>query len=606
MTDKLQLEIILCSTVGIGEEEYYETMRCVDSVIESIAHPEVCESQSEEERRVLFERVEQLKQEKRDAMERYEKKSALHTGAAESIQRRLCAQSNPENISRSVEYVLQLKSQWNQEARPISDVRSSCVPTLSSTSGDSRYSRENGETPTPPPPSSACNASADSQDVIVSSPADKFTCQRYSPGPVEKCDGCTCQNISTKDPASAIEVPLVLLPTPTSQTRQSGTTLSLPGKITLPIDPTATLATMREDSDHHFHTLQQHSLHMRRHSGDSSLSRNSYNGGLSRQTSVNAPIPVLNQPVPVVDEYVRNHDNSPRPPVSRSNTGTTDGSYMSSIAEGGGTYMDYNHPLLQSPETPSAPTPTSTTAEPSYSRPSSTSDPLPVRRKSKFGSMIMHTPWSKPRLDKPLPPLKDDDIPPQSITPSTARKKDRLAEHAPEVVPPLKPTRSQSAFDVRRQRSDVGTHARNNSVFHSRRPPELDRFTPLPTITDGTQVFDPASAMQPDYESQPLESAYKLQIKDASFFVTLSSDGRYAIYLSKHSFQVFYIPDPDQPFEKTPLYQYRLGTWEGLKKSKVPHSWEYSAAAASERYLVTMSKERVSLYYISTTTETAC
>lgn len=83
-----------------------------------------------------------------------------------------------------------------------------------------------------------------------------------------------------------------------------------------------------------------------------------------------------------------------------------------------------------------------------------------------------------------------------------------------------------------------------------------------------------------------------MQPKDSCFSVFISSDAKYIIYLSPHSFRIFEIPRRGESYSPKPRFSYRLGESEGLRKGKVP--WAYKNGAASDKYVVTVTKERVS------------
>jgi len=193
-------------------------------------------------------------------------------------------------------------------------------------------------------------------------------------------------------------------------------------------------------------------------------------------------------------------------------------------------------------------------------------------------------------MDKPLPP----------VAPGERTKDSIIAENAPEpvrVLPRAEPVgRSQSAMGIREgQDHDSRPLQSSNSVrgFHT---PQRDQFfVPLDSIVDATPEDAPelSSPMTADYETTPTEKAFKCHFKDTCFSTFLSSDVKHAVFLSSHSFQVFAIPGPDQAadLQLKPKFHYRLGEWEGLKKSKV--RWQYKTAALSDRFVVTITKEQV-------------
>lgn len=148
--------------------------------------------------------------------------------------------------------------------------------------------------------------------------------------------------------------------------------------------------------------------------------------------------------------------------------------------------------------------------------------------------------------------------------------------------------------------SAMGVHDEmsRRSSTHGFRTPQMPRFTgftPLPPIADnGVEYMSEPTGPAVDYEATPIETVYKLHSKDSCFATAVSSDTKHAVFLSPHSFQVFAIPTPEQTPQLKPRFHYRLGDWEGLKKSKV--RWQYKAAAISDRYVVTITKERLQVH----------
>ncbi|TGZ77158.1 hypothetical protein EX30DRAFT_374885 [Ascodesmis nigricans] len=570
------MELILCSTAGAGENEYYETMRRLDRTIEVIANPHNgLGNQIPEEKYRIIQLVEQLKQEKREAMDRYEKKSVLHTGAMESIQRRMYSEPTPEGYMRTLDYFqrqdLQFNTQAREENRGTSVGRISGVPTLSSTATSSQDPRDD-QTETL---SSAEAGTMDSMAVFVSSPADTASCSCLSPTDTP-CDTCTCRSLSTRDPMSPID-PALMLHTPNTPFEKLGTLPTSPQSAMLPI--------MYEESVPSTPTDSQLGP-------DSTLSK-------ARRLSLELPIPVI---TPGSDEasdiHAQNDSSSPAKDEKGSDSVLT--------------------------------TPTSTYPEPSRTRPASAIS-LPVstgsrRRRSIRDSFSDLIPvWSKKslQLHKPLPPAPTPEFEHRSVPGSKAvleippQREHTLLEsrnhetnledisEEKEVVPPPRlepygPGRSQSSPNLRASPSvaTMSSHHRKHSYTQGAPPVTQPGFTQLSTISDNpteqgfvTTLYTGEPPKAVNYAYQPTEIAFSANVKHSCFTTAISPDGNYVAFLSPQSFQIWTIPPVDQPPPTKAAYIYNLGEFEGLKKSKMKS--EYKGIALSEQYLVAMTKEKV-------------
>jgi len=462
-------------------------------------------------------RVEQLKIEKREAMDHCEKKNVLSTGAAESMQRHLQGGSSAGKAPASFDEIIHIKTPWNNEVErtssPVPSSLPSQVPTLSSVGQSWETVSSDSLTPTP-----TCDQST------LTSPTDTTTCKSLS-SPTD-----TWQTIlsPTSEHGFPEESPVIPLNSPQSPHKFSDATTSNADddvfiyRDTSQIYPSG-LSLFEEP---------KHYDHYRRHSRHSSLS----------DMPMRKPVPARYSSQSAYDLPLRSRSSET----------------LESFASDAASQVTEMSPV-------------STYPEPSLSRTSSKQTaPGTIRRQSRVSRSKRS--WSL-QLDKPLPPLADPG-------PQTASIKDR---DAPE--PFVGPARSHSATGVR----DEKPRSRTAYGF---RTPQQPRFTPLPPIADiGIEYVSGPVGPFADYEVAPIEKAYKFHSKDSCFSTYISVDAKHVVFLSPHSFQVFAIPAPDQAPQLKPKFQYRLGEWEGLKKSKV--HWQYKAAAVSDRYVVAITKERV-------------
>jgi hypothetical protein len=524
----IQFEIMINSTLGVGEKQYYDTMRNLEIEIEETARPHGNpDTRSEEQILEALNRVEQLKIEKREAMERCERKNVLATGAVESTQRRLQWNAAGKTLAPLDGILGHIGTPWtNEDTRTASPVPSSIpsqAPTLSVT-GQS-WETVSCESPTATP----TDEQSMSAVLATISPTDT-TCKSITP-----VDTWKTVLSSTSSNFNEEESPVIPVPNPFMTRRR------LPDAVPEPEPDTSLYREMSQ--------LFSAGLSLFEEPMDDSV-----NGSPTRQSFHRNSFPNRHS-------YHSAQDSPTRNAYNRSSD--TLESYAS-------------EPAIQSPAQQESPL--STYPEPSLTRPPS--------GESKYGSLqrrsrVRRT-WSL-QLDKPLPPVGDGDRSREAI----------LAENAPEPVviemTKAEPVgRSQSAMGVRDEMS------RRSSTFGFRTPqmPRFTGFTPLPPIADiGVECIPEPAGPAIDYEAIPIETVYKFHSKDSCFATVVSADTKHAVFLSPHSFQVFAIPAPDQTPQLKPKFHYRLGDWEGLKKSKV--RWQYKAAAVSDRYVVTITKERV-------------
>ncbi|KAF8537063.1 hypothetical protein BDD12DRAFT_888648 [Trichophaea hybrida] len=518
-------EIIICSTLGVGEREYYDTMRNLDLEIEYTSRPiGDVDTRTEKQKLESRNRVEQLKIEKREAMDHCEKKNVLSTGAAESIQRRLQGGSSVGKAPVSFDEIIHIKTPWSNEVErtssPVPSSLPSQVPTLSSVGQSWETVSSDNLTPTP-----TCD-----QSILVS-PTDTTTCK----SPTSPTD--TWQTIlsPTSEHGFPDESPVLPLDSPHSPRKfPDATTSNADDDVFIYRDTSQLYPSGISLFEEHkyYDDYRRHS----RHSRHSSLS----------DIPIRKPVPNRHASQSAIDLPLRSRSSE------------TLESFASDSA---------NQVLTEM-------SPVSIYPEPSLSRTSSKQTvPGTIRRQSRVSRSKRS--WSL-QLDKPLPPLAD-------AGPATASIMDR---NAPGTF--VGPARSHSATGVREDKP-------RSRTAYGFRTPQQPRFTPLPPIADiGIEYVSGPVGPFADYEVTPIEKAYKFHSKDSCFSTYISADAKHAVFLSPHSFQAFAIPSPDQTPQLKPKFQYRLGEWEGLKKSKV--SWQYKAAAVSERYVVAITKERLQVH----------
>lgn len=480
-------------------------------------------------------RVEQLKMEKREAMDYCEKKNVLSTGAAESMQRRLQGGSLAANCNYNAAasfYDIHPKTPWTNESErassPVSSSHPSQVPTLSSlgqtcetTSSDSPTLRATTTTAVSSPagidPATACEPAPSPTDAwkTALSTTSEHSIPDDSPTGMIPINSPTRRKFPEAVPNDERDFCIY------RETRQL-----FSAGLSIFEDPAA-----REAEHHHHHSRWISQAH----------------------TPARKPVPLRGLAALSTPNLLL---GSSSPEVLASPGGSQVFGPPSPLT-----------PRSMYPEPPPTPQPPSAQVG-------------TVRRQSRVGGRSKKRSWSL-QLDNPLPPLAQG-------------RGSRLAENAPEPV--TGHVRSHSASGMREE------PARSRTTYRCRTP-QQPRFTPLPPIADiGSECIPGPVGGGPavDYETSPIEMPYKLHTKDSCFGTFISADAKHALFLSPHSFQVFAVPTPEQAPQLKPKFQYRLGEWEGLKKSKV--RWQYKTAAVSDRHVVTITKERVRLspqYYLA-------
>ncbi|KAG0635106.1 hypothetical protein HOY80DRAFT_475702 [Tuber brumale] len=551
-------EIIISTTAGCSEEEYYSIMRSLDLDIEKISQAGILPPTDEDESL----KIEELKREKRDAMDRCEKRSFLYKGAVESMQRRLQgirAARSPSRVSQAINEALHM-APWGEGIRSttstsIPSSRRSQVPTLSSQSPTCDTNVSRTSTPT-------CE-SVLSPIGILPSPTDSTTCKSFTES--------TCHTLLSPAPQcdSPIESPVLpslippnmtpntAYPAPTTPheavTPNLDTTLRFNGLDQLFAD------TMFEEPELYDEGIPSPGANVGKM--DFQLPIQSFDIEDDRST-----LP-LQEPEEGEEPLETSVSARSQPMNSRRIS-----IYSQAIVE----------PPLQSP--------TSIYPEPSLSRtPSGLTQTDSLKRQSRASKLFSRRPafighsrrFHSLQLNKPLPRIDRETI---------------LAEDAPEpVLPgqPAQPVRSRSALEMRGEEMD---DFRMESASSSSRYPFKNGLPALHPIHCGVEPVPAAANWSIDYESQPIESVFKVQCKDSCFSTFISSDAKYAVYLSPHSFQVFSTPSPEENLSTKPKSHYRLGSKEGLRKAKVP--WTYKAGAASDKYIVAITKEKVQVHEI--------
>lgn len=490
-------------------------------------------------------RMEELKIEKRDSMDRCEKRAILYKGAVESMQRRIQSLKlggrSPTHSSRNLQTVgevMRPTSSWPsvddgaRSATTASPVSSSQAPTLSSMA--------------PTCDSFVCPS--------IISPTE--TCTLLSP--TDTCHTLLSTMSRLQAYGSPIESPIPpnlyqtppSIPYPAPLTPQEAIT---PGFYTM----------LRFD---HLDQLSAESIfdEPEDYPEDSNVS----------MSSLDLPIQTFddrnpNQPVYIGREGHSSYSGGFHQFRRDSNESTKLSSFISQV-------------LIEPPE----PSPKSTYPEPSLSRtPSGYTQTISPSRRSRASRIFGYRAASVMNLDaprthtlqlnKPLPPLdKAEDAPEpviQGVTPTI-----------------IEPIRSHSSMEMRSEKTAFMRMRSNSALGHNR----SNSYEPRIPIFSGVETVPIRANTAVEYESQPDEHVFKVQPKDSCFSVFISSDAKYAVYLSPHSFRVFEIPRRGESYSPKPRFSYRLGDSEGLRKGKVP--WAYKNGAVSDKYVVTVTKERVS------------
>ncbi|KAI5780820.1 hypothetical protein EDC01DRAFT_256485 [Geopyxis carbonaria] len=536
-------EIILASTVGASENEYYDTLRDLEFELEETARAGgYFDTRTDDEKQEALERVEQLKLEKEYITGRWEQKIIRYNGAADSIQRRIMGYNSGKSIT--------ISTTWERSAasgRPASPVPSSRAPTLS-----------------PSCESSGCLTHTITCTNSTNKPGDSplCTCAMRS-SYAESHKTLLSSRLSTCTSTTAVESPVLgnyPLSTPQDSPHDlQHTNLSIQELTMSQVIPNGMSMFFEEPEE-----IYPNGAGIRKESID--LPIQNFDRWEGRKKSIEG-----------IAEL-----ESTELPFRKASTDTLGGNSIitQTIVEG----------VAELPASPTSPT--SIFAEPSVTRQSSIQSnmhrpPGPLRRSSHVTGRPDRI--KSPRLDKPLPPIVVAERPKNSI----------LADDAPEVVvqPEVMkyPMRSQSAMELRNFKSE---RIRNNQSSLGFRTPgiyQAAQFSPLPPIVDaGVDHIPGMSPIAVNYKAEPNEIYYKVHSKDSCFSTAITLDARHSIFLSPHSFQVFEIGMPDEELQLKPKFHYRLGDSEGLKKNKVP--WQYKAMAVSDRYVVTISKERLQVH----------
>lgn len=500
-------------------------------------------------------RMEELKIEKRDAMDRCEKRAILYKGAVESMQRRIQglklggrSSAHSFGISQTIDEVMRLTSSWAPmddgarsatTASPVPSSIPSQVPTLSSVA------------PT-------CDSLV-SPSII--SPTE--TCTLLSP--TDTCHTLLSPMSRLQTYDSPIESPI--LPN-LYQTPHLTPSLSFPAPVTPQEAITPNFdATLRFD---HLDQLFAESIfdEPNDYLEDANVSK----------SSLDLPIQSFDDRKPALPVYIRQEEHS------------SDSEEFHHVRKNSNESMKRLSFISQMLIDPPELSPKSTYPEPSLSRTPSgftqTNEPSRRSRASRIfgyrtGSIVnREAPRSQTlQLNKPLPPLD---------------KRSALADDAPEPVvldvPPIiiEPIRSHSSMEMRSEKKDYMRMRSNSALGHNR----SNSYEPMMPVFSGVETVPVQANTAIEYESQPDEEVFKVQSKDSCFSVFISSDAKYAVYLSPHAFQVFGIPQRGESYSPKPKFSYRLGESEGLRKGKVP--WAYKNGAASEKYVATITKDRVS------------
>lgn len=536
-------EIIISATIGYTEAEYFGVMRDLDLVIDQyfgvISGPVASDEGNL--------RIEELKIEKRETMDRCAEKNVLYKGAIESMQRRIEALQPGTRSATTPSY---------RNTNNIDQVM------RSSTWGPMDDNARSTTTASPVP------SSIPSQAPTLSSIAP--TCDS-NPSPTE-----TCTLLSPTDTSRSVLSPISRLQNSDSPVESPilphrSKPLRLPQGSSLanaPVTPQEAItpnfdATLRFD---HLDQLFTESLfeEPQDYPEDANVSR----------LSIDLPIQAfddrksaLSQPV-----YIRREEQSSDSEEYQFRKDSHDSLHTRAPA------TDFSQILEAHQQSPLSIYP-----EPSLSRTASGMGRLGDRVSNIFSRRSLMgrptTRLSSLQLNKPLPPLDTSEDAPEPVDPN-----------APPVI--VESARSQSALEVRREKQDFMRGRSNSALGHGRSNSYEPRMMP---IFSGVETVPIRAWDTIEYESQPYEEIFKVAPKDNCFSVFMSADARYAVYMSPHGFQVFTIPKPGETSSTKPRFTYKLGEAEGLRKGKV--TWgSYKGGAASEKYVVTVTGKRVQVH----------
>lgn len=490
--------------------------------------PTVADARSIEEK---LEWVEQLKREKREAMDRCEKKNVLSTGAAESIQRRLQG-NTASQMQASPEEIAQIAARSREDVRTASPAPSSLpsqLPTLSSTGGRS-WEVVSSDSP----------ASTPTQVLSTTSPS---TIRKPEFPFVPEIDTHNIAlNLVSPTPPTPEESPVIQMFTPATPRRL----------------PTA--APEPENTDPYLHRELSQLFSCSIPIFDEADIEDRI---ASTPPTRNATPSPTRKPVPASRTSYYSAQDLPFRNKHNQSCETLSSLQSDSLAEQSSLSSGSAHSLSRASSTQ-----TNTT----------TSSRRPGARRA----------WSL-QVDKLLPPVADG-VEPLEIGRAA------VAANSPEPAEP--PT---STLD--RSQTTLGASATSSYGYpYGFRTPLQPRFggdcsssllPPVASVGIGNVYVTESPRPVANYDKPAVETTYKFHSKDSCFSTCISTDGKHAVFLSPHSFQVFAIPTPEleaaQPLK--PKFHYRLGDWEGLRKGKV--RWQYIAVAVSDRYVVTITKERV-------------
>ena len=559
---------MISTTAGCCEDEYYNIMRNLDLEIESFAQTGTPTAANKD----LVLESEGLKREKREAMDRCEKRSILYKGAVESMQRRyqgFRTGRSRRRTSQTIDQVLEV-TRWDEQLRsatavsPAPSSLRSQVPTLSSQAPT--CDTNNSPTSTP------IYESGLSPTGVLLSPTDSTTCQTLSSPTDSSCHTLLSRARYDDSPLESPILPSLTPPNMTPSTPYPAPTTPHEA-ITPNLDTTLRFSRLGQlFSDAMFEEPELYDDGFPSESNERKISVD-----LSIQSfSIDDDASTLPLQIPEEGEEEDKEGEERKE--------ETTGSERTQI-------MNY-HPrisiLSQTPIESPLPSPISTYPEPSLSRtPSGLTQVGSLKRQSRASKIFSRRPRSFIRdrrfhsvqLNKPLPEIDKETV---------------LAEDAPEpVVPglPAQPVRSQSAFEMRNDKLDY-FHLESPSavslLYANKNKPGL-----RPTHCDAEPVLTTANSLV-DYDSQPIEHVFKVQPKDSCFSTVVSSDAKHAVFMSPHVFQVFSIPTPGESTPTKPKFTYRLGSNEGIRRAKV--LWTYKAVAASDKYIVTITKDRIQVH----------
>jgi len=530
-------------------------MRSLDLDIENMSEAGILPPTGEDESL----RIEELKREKRDAMDRCEKRSFLYKGAVESMQRRLQgirAARSPSRISQAIDEVLHL-APWDEGIKftastSIPSSQHSQVPTLSSQAPTCDTNVSRTSTPT-------CESALGPIETLLS-PIDSTTRKSFS-SPTES----TCHTLLSPAPRddSPIESPVLPSLIPPNLTPHTA--------YPAPITPHEAV-TPNLDTTLHFKGLDQlfadavfeePELYDEQFPSEANVGKVGFELPI-QSFDIDDDRSTLLLQMPEEGEDQETSDSEKSQPMNFRRASV------------------YSQAMVEPPPQ----SPTSIYPEPSLSRtPSGQTEASSLKRQSRASKIFSRRPFGRDsrrfhslQLNKPLPCIDRETI---------------LAEEAPEpVLPgqPAQPVRSQSALEMRDGKMD---YLRMQGALLPNQYPSKYNLPALHPIYCGVEPVPAVVNSSIEYESQPIESVFKVQCKESCFSAFISSDAKYAVYLSPHSFHVFSTPSPGENTSTKPKFHYRLGSTEGLRKAKVP--WTYKAGAASDKYIVAITKEKVSI-----------